>query len=327
RKVRIALYEEFSAGRELLSAVAEEVARHARALGEQSLVYRLDAERSKLAAEDFNLAVMGEFKRGKSTLVNALIGAGVLPSAVVPLTSVVTVVRHGACPCARVRFRDGRSHDIALDELEAYTTERGNPANAKSVERVEVDHPAPLLRAGVRLIDIPGIGSVYEANTAVTFDFLPQADAVIFVLGADQPTSQAELDFLHRIRGYVEKLFIVLNKIDLLSPSDLEEAIAFSRKQLERALEDRGFRLYPLSARLALDARLGVDGQVLEVSGLGPLEADLARYLDVYRASVLLAAARRRLGACLDELVSRVELRRQAALIPLETLAARIGEF
>jgi GTPase SAR1 family protein len=321
------MLEDFSAGRGLVTAIAKEVAREAAGLGEDAVVRRLEAERSKLAAEQFNLAVMGEFKRGKSTLVNALIGAKVLPTAVVPLTSVVTVVRYGVEPRARVQFLDGRSHEIGLAELEAYTTERGNPSNAKGVGRVEIEYPAALLHVGVQLIDTPGVGSVYETNTAVTLDFLPEADAVLFVLGADQPASQAELDFLHRIRGYVDKLFVVLNKTDLLAPADLDEAIAFCRRQLERAFEDHRVRLYPLSARLELDARVGADGQAVEVGGLEPLEVDLTRFLEVQRGTVLLAAARRRVGACLDDLASRVELRRRAALMPLATLDQRITEF
>jgi GTP-binding protein EngB required for normal cell division len=321
------MLEDFSAGRGRVTAIAEEAARCARGLGEDAVARRLADEGRKLAAEEFNLAVMGEFKRGKSTLINALIGANVLPTAVVPLTSVVTVVRHGITRKARVEFLDGQVRGVGFDELDAYTTERGNPSNTKGVRRVEIEYPAPLLEAGVRLIDTPGVGSVYEANTAVTLDFLPEADAVLLVLSADQPASQAELDFLHRIRTHVDKLFIILNKTDLLAPADLEEAVAFCRRQLERACEDHRLRLHPLSARAELDARVGANGQALEASGLGPLEVDLTQFLDAQRGTVLLAAARRRIGACLDELASRVELRRQAALMPLATLDGRISDF
>jgi hypothetical protein len=119
----------------------------------------------------------------------------------------------------------------------------------------------------------------------------------------------------------------VLNKIDLLGASDLAEAVAFCRRQLERAFGEHRVRLYPLSARRELDARLGADGRALEPSGMGALEGDLTRFLDEHRGAVLLAAARRRIGACLEELASRVDLRRQAALMPLATLDARIEEF
>jgi GTP-binding protein EngB required for normal cell division len=319
--------EDFAAGRRLLASVGDEAGREARALGEPAIAARLAAEEAKLAAEVFDLAVMGEFKRGKSTLVNALIGADVLTTAVVPLTSVVTAVRWGTEVEATVRFLDGRREPIAVEEIPAYTTERGNPSNAKGVAEVEVAYPAALLRAGVRLIDTPGVGSVYEANTAVTVDFLPRADAVLFVLGADQPASQGELDFLGRIRGHVEKLFVVLNKVDLLGAADRDEAMAFCRAQLARVLGDATVRLHPLSARLALDARRTGDARAVEASGLLALEIDLTRFLEQQRATVLLTNARRRVGACLDELAGRLELRRRAALLPLETLDARIAAF
>jgi predicted GTPase len=187
------MLEDFSAGRGQVTAIAEAATRCAHGLGEDSVVRRLADERRKLDAEEFDLAVMGEFKRGKSTLINALIGANVLPAAVVPLTSVVTVVRYGTPPRARAQLLDGGMLDVGFEQLDAYTTERGNPSNTRGVRRVEIQYPARLLEAGVRLIDTPGVGSVYETNTAVTLDFLPEADAVLFVLSAEQPASQGEL--------------------------------------------------------------------------------------------------------------------------------------
>jgi hypothetical protein len=321
------MLEQFSADRNRLADISEEASRFAHALGESDIAARLLVERSKLVAEEFNLAVLGEFKRGKSTLANALIGADLLPVAVVPLTSVVTSIRHGPEPRACVYHLDGRSVQVSPSELDSYTTERGNPENTKAVERIEVEVPTKLLPPGVRLVDTPGVGSVYETNTAATLEYLPQVDAALFVLGADQPVGEAELGFLHRMRQHVEKLFFVLNKIDLLTPEEREEAIAFSRVALERALGGASIRLYPLSARVALRARPANDEEALNASGIGVLESDLGSFLAADCGTVLLARTRRRIAAALGDLAGRVELRRRGALMPLTSLDARIREF
>ncbi len=94
----------------------------------------------------FNLVILGEFKRGKSTLVNALLGANVLPTGVIPLTSITTVILYGENPQISVLFQDGRREEMELSQLEKYVTERGNPKNKFAVELVEVHFPSPLLK-------------------------------------------------------------------------------------------------------------------------------------------------------------------------------------
>jgi hypothetical protein len=125
------------------------------------------AARSRVAEDRFNLVVLGEFKRGKSTLINALLGREVLPTGVVPLTSVVTVIRAGEHDGLAILFTDGREEERPLQELADYVTEASNPANVRGVElaRVALDHE--LLRAGLELVDTPGIGSIHSHNTEI----------------------------------------------------------------------------------------------------------------------------------------------------------------
>src|SRR5262249_19123306 len=156
----------------------------------------------RLTAEQFNLVVLGQFKRGKSTLINALLGADLLPTAVVPLTSIVTILRYGPEPGAVVRFLDGRTQEVEVASLAGFVTETENPNNIKGVAQVEVAFPAAVLMDGARLVDTPVVGSVFATNTGATYDYLPEADAAIVVLAADQPISQAELEFLQRVRPY-----------------------------------------------------------------------------------------------------------------------------
>jgi GTPase SAR1 family protein len=143
--------------------------------------------REKIQDNVFNLVVLGQFKRGKTTLINALLGAEILPTAVVPLTSIATILRYGEALNIKVYFNDGRIEEIEPASLHQYVTEKGNPKNEKDVREVIITYPSLYLKDGVRLIDTPGVGSIYEHNTDVAYRYLPKSDAALFLLSVDQP--------------------------------------------------------------------------------------------------------------------------------------------
>ena len=173
------------AGLEALQRLASEA-------GAEDVAAEAAALRERLAEGRFYVACLGQFKRGKSTLLNALVGESVLPVGVVPVTSALTILRHGAERTARVIFGDGGSRMVGLHDVAAYVAEEHNPENAKDVAAVEITLPSPLLASGTCLVDTPGVGSVFAGNTAVTREFLPHVDAAIVVLGADPPISGEE---------------------------------------------------------------------------------------------------------------------------------------
>jgi GTP-binding protein EngB required for normal cell division len=203
----------------------------------------------QLSEGRITLAVLGEFKRGKSTLINSLLGAPVTPVGVIPMTSVPLRVEHGETPGAAVELEAGGELSISLDQLSEYATETGNPGNRKGVVGVAVRHPAAILRQGVILVDSPGIGSIHAHNTKAAYEHLRHADAAIFVLSIDSPASQAELDFLAAAQEQVSRILFVLNKADLLSPEELEQVTGFVRGVLREASGGKEVRLFPISAR------------------------------------------------------------------------------
>jgi len=135
------------------------------ALGTDRDREQLAALRDRLAAARLRVLVAGEAKRGKSTLINALLGRPVLPSGVTPLTAVVTTVRYGEDPHAEVRFGDGHEEKYPLAALGDLVTERGNPRNRRGIAAVTAFVDAPVLAGGVELVDTPGTGSVYQWDT------------------------------------------------------------------------------------------------------------------------------------------------------------------
>jgi hypothetical protein len=163
------------------------VQRIAKEAGAASVAADAAALAARLAEGRFFVACLGQFKRGKSTLLNALVGERALPTGVVPVTSAVTILRHAPSPCARVILASGETAAIDVGALAEYVTEEHNPENAKGVAAVEIGLPSPLLASGTCLVDTPGIGSVFAGNTAVTRRFIPHIDAALVVIGTDPP--------------------------------------------------------------------------------------------------------------------------------------------
>lgn len=287
---------------------------------------RLALLRDKVREQAFNLVVCGEFKRGKSTLINALLGADVLPTAVVPLTSVVTVLMQADEPRAEVVLDGGERQPIAIDALPDYVTERGNPGNAKGVREVLVGWPAAWLAGGLRLVDTPGIGSVHQHNTEVTRRCLPEADAVIVVASVEQPLGRNELDFLAEIRAHAGKVFCLLNKIDQLGDDELAESTAFVTRVLDEALGAE-VPVFPVSARLALRARLAGDEPLVQRSGVGRFDAALRTFLARDRGAVWLRSVRQQLLRLVDEVRLSAELEQAALATPLAALDERLEAF
>ncbi|AXA36180.1 MAG: hypothetical protein D6691_04700 [Candidatus Hydrogenedentota bacterium] len=202
----------------------------------------------------FNLMVLGQFKRGKSTLINALLGMSILPTGVVPVTAIPTSLRYGDTIRCVVEFRNGESCDIPLEELPHYVTEEGNPKNEKAVAHVTVFAPSPFLSHGVQVFDTPGIGSTLLTNTDATKKALPQGDAGIFVLSPDPPLTETEATFLREVSSRVTRLFIVFTKADIVGRSELEELIQFNLQLLREILETDDVPLFRVSARMVLEA-------------------------------------------------------------------------
>jgi len=277
----------------------------------------LAALRDRLRAARLRVLVVGEAKRGKSTLVNALLGRQVLPTGITPLTAVATTVTHGTDEGLDVAFADGRAARFPLAALDELGTERGNPANRRGIAAITVRLDAPLLARGVEIVDTPGTGSVYAHNTAAADAVLPTMDAAIFVLTADPPVSASERELLGRVRELSMTTFVVLNKADQPDPADLAEAVDFT----ERAVggpAGRRLRVYPVSARAALTS---------DDHGFAEFAADFAAYL--YSSSVTdlrrsAAAQLRRVAACL---IDETALARRAAELGGREAADRVSAF
>ena len=252
----------------------------------------------RLVEGRFHVMVVGEFKRGKSTLVNALLGVEVLPTGVLPLTAVMTEVVHGQ-EGATVADLDGTRVDVGLDDVARFVTEAGNPGNERGVERVEVRVPAPLLSTGLVLVDTPGLGSVHLHNTEVGRASLLEADGAIVVLSADEPLSDEERQLLDTLAQRRARTFVVVNKADHLEPTELEEVRGFIGAAVRQALGGSP-DLYCVSSR----ARAGEWDR---------FSAAFERFVHVELADPRLGAARAEFGRIGEDLRDAVLLRPRRA--------------
>ena len=207
---------------------------------EQSLDHELVAVLEALKSERFLVGIIGMAKRGKSTLVNAIIGRRddlLAPVDKYPCTTVTTTFRSGPTLSVSVALSDGANSGISPEEVRLFACEEFNPGNSKSVASIDVSGPFQSLSDGVVLVDTPGSGNALEARHAdILLDFIPKSDAVIFVIAAGEPMVDAEVRLLSNISSKdIRKVIFVLTKCDMVDPDELAQGIAHNKKTIEEA--------------------------------------------------------------------------------------------
>ena len=272
----------------------------------------------RLAEGRFYVACLGQFKRGKSTLLNALVGDRALPTGVIPITTVPTVLRYGKTRRARVRYQGGSWTVIAPEELMQYVSEEHNPENVKGVTGVEVFVPSPLLADGMCLVDTPGLGSVFAGNTAATQAFVPHIDAAIIVLGADPPIAGEELALVEEVGKQTRQFVVVLNKADRTSEAERQVAAPFTRHVLEKRVGRSVGPIYEISAFERLEKRR-------EKWDWDALVARLEKLVYESGRTLVRAAGDRGLRRLCDELLAVTLEEREALLRPIEESEKRIA--
>ena len=235
---------------------------------------------ARLAEDRFNLVVVGRFSRGKTSLMNAMLGTDRLPTGVVPVTSVITTVSYGTEEKAVLYYQHTSLFlDIPLWQLADHITEKGSPGNRRRIRVAEVQMPAELLRRGFYFVDTPGLGSSIIENTRTTEAFLPEADAFILVTSYDSPLSEDELRVLRIIHGSGRRVFIVVNEQDSVDAAQRQQVHEHLHEQLAAVFGDAVPPVFAISARQGLEARLRTDAQLFAASGLPTFEAALLRFL------------------------------------------------
>ncbi|NPV93252.1 MAG: hypothetical protein HPY50_21025 [Firmicutes bacterium] len=194
-----------------------------------------------------DIAVLGQFKAGKSSFLNCFINKSLLPVGSIPVTSVITRISYGPEEKATVTFADEKNRVIPLPDVQQYVSESGNPGNIKDVLLVDIEVPTLNSLKVVRLVDTPGIGSVWRHNTETTTSWFPETGAALFVISAERPISENELALLQEIHSYSPEIAVVITKVDLFEEEKIKEIESFTRDVLKKSF-GREFPIFRYSS-------------------------------------------------------------------------------
>jgi small GTP-binding protein len=262
---------------------------------------RIAALGEKLERQNITVSVIGQFKRGKSALVNAVLEEELLPVGIIPITSAVTEISYGKRE-ASVRFKNGVVKTVAMEELGLYINEQENPENALGVSSVCLHTPSPFLKSGLTFVDTPGVGSFHRHNSDAAYAFVKESDAVIFMLSVDTPINEIEIDFLKSTRTYAAKFFFVVNKIDLISKEDLKIYLDYCEKLLCSLMNQKEIILFPISAKTG--------------KGIQHLKTNLQVECKTKIRDILEASARLKLKDMVIASLAQIELYWKVLLMP-----------
>jgi hypothetical protein len=276
-----------------LDAAADRLAMHAWAR-------ELEALRSRVSAETFKVLVLGEFKRGKSTLINAMLGRKVLPSHTLPKTAVLTVVKWGEQPRAILHHRpvDGETPpraEVPVDDIDQYVSiDRKNRNAVSPYSRLELFWDLDICRNGVEIIDSPGLNE-HEQRDQTTLEVLADVDAVVFMFVATAPNSASEAQYIgrHITRGWGDP-FLVVNRINEVPEDEIEDVRGDLLDAFSAYTADLG-RVFFVDALGALRARDAGDEDADEASGVPAFERALHGFLINDRARAKLESPLRTL--------------------------------
>jgi len=252
--------------------------------------YRREIEdlATRLSHGEIRLAVMGQFKRGKSSFINSLLAMDILPVSVIPVTSIPTLIRYGKETSCVIRFFN-KKPDLVIhrslaeiqNALTQYVSEERNPKNRLCVTEAIIECDNPILNNGTVLIDTPGFGSTYVHNTKTTVDLIKGCDAVLFLLSADPPFTQTEVEFLKEMKRYVPRIFFIVNKIDQLTVDEIATLDPFLKRILVTELGyGPDVALFHVSARMGRDiGNRSPNNPAMQVSGMGIVKSEIIDFM------------------------------------------------
>lgn len=294
--------------------------------------------KQRVLADNFKVLVMGEFNRGKSTFINALLGQEILPAYAIPTTAIINEVRWGEEPEALLHYRkskDGSSlkpKEVPIDQIEQYVVipESSTESNDQGIvyenpfEKIELFWPLELCRDGVEIIDSPGLNED-EDRQKITMGYLSSVDAAIFIIACDFPVSRSEILAIETIRNFGhENIFFICNRINtIIRLKDQKQVIERCNYQLSPLTKQGTKNIFFINALGALEGRINGDRELLNASNLLSVEAALKSFLANERGRVKLIQPATELKASIHESRRTLPEREKLLRIDLETIQRR----
>lgn len=241
------------------------------------IVQRLEELQTDIEKDFFTVVILGEFKRGKSTFVNALLGEDILPTDILPTTATINALMYSADKKIEIVKNDGKSiaGPFSKEFLNQFSAD--GTGDTSDIQFIKIGCPAAILENNTVIVDTPGVSDINEQRVQVTYDFIPKANAVIFLLDATAPLKQSEKEFIeqHLLRDAIDKILFVANKYDYIDEEEDGEALKAIQYRITKAFEKKvspevlqQIHVLLLSAQWALDGILQQDDELIDDSGI-----------------------------------------------------------
>ncbi|MBE6654130.1 MAG: hypothetical protein E7608_01580 [Ruminococcaceae bacterium] len=295
----------------------------------------LEKINDRLKNHVFSVGIMGEFRRGKSTVINALLGQKIVPADIVPCSATLNYVRWDSEKNAEIHFKNGDVKTVPVDELSDYVTKITEESSkmAATVDHAVVHYPCSFCQNGVQIVDTPGLNDD-ERMTAISEQVIPTLDAIIMVIVPDSPFSQSEADFVRNkvMASDLGRIIFVVNKIDNVDEDDRERLLDSIKAKIQTSVLEKmeaiygkdseeykntknklgEIKLFPVSARNALKAKTKNDTKLLEESGYPEFEAALSKLLTEDRGLLELIHPVNKMLSTAKEAAQTIETRRNS---------------
>lgn len=345
-------FKEFSTKKAELSTLLGETSGILSELSLSKLSENLRQLSKRVEKDTFKIQIVGTFKNGKSTFINALLGEKILPARILPCTAVINEVKYGDTKRAVLHFRPDmpetlidtippatldhmKRHgmknvppmEIPYDDIDKYVVipVDGDPEEisaASPYHSVELFYPSPFLKDGVEIIDSPGLNEC-DSRTEVTVSYLDHADAIIFLFDSTRACAADEVDMIEDVllpKGFNEMFFIV-NRFDMVGADERDDVRRFVRSKVGHLTPNE---IYFISALNAVEGKMAADRAKYDESGMPPFEERLTHFLTVEKGRIKLSQPARELSAMIGKEIEKEIFSQSEQLnMNLEKLRAR----
>ena len=331
-------YKAFQEKRQALDSLIEqqlEVLRSLNMTGWEETIHLL---KERVQADNFKVLVIGEFKRGKSTFINAMLGAEILPAYAKPCTAIINEIKWGDSRRALLHYKSSENglirpaEEVPIEQIEEYVVIHDGMNESEAVrgnryKKVELFWPLELCRNGVEIVDSPGLNE-HNNRQEVTMDYLPNVDAVLFILSCEALASKSELDVINnmlRSTGH-EDIFFICNRFNMIRRREQESIKQYGLAKLAPLTKRGAERVFFISALDALEGRIDGDEARVESSGVPLVERELENFLANDRGQVKLLRPAMELKRAIQEARRVIPEREGLLQIDLKTLEARYAD-
>ena len=334
-------FSSYSSFRETVNDLTEalgQLEEYARSLSLDNTADSISDLIDKTADEHFAVAIVGEFKRGKSTLINALLGQEVLPADVLPATATLNRVTYSKEPYVVVEYKNGQQEKVDIDRLSEYVTKLSfeSEKKAETVKEATVYYDTEFCKNNVDIIDTPGLNDD-EQMTNVTMSILPRTDAAVFVISANSPFSQFEKEFLENkmLTSDLGRIIFAVNCFGTFAKEDEERIVETVEKRISSYVMDKAkkvmgenskeFAVYKrkigkpkvigVYAKKALLAKQANDSEMLEESNFPTFENVLETMLTKERGSISLQILANKIISAGSEIINSIVIHENALMM------------